>query len=704
MTPSYSSKAVLYVDPDELIDISDTGSADMRDLDILASQVDLITTMPVLDEVIRVSPELQEYYEVDLNDPDSIRSAASSIKSSIKARLRGDTLFIDITTDSKKSNLAYWIAKYTAKGFTSWTKKRYRSKTNEGVETLKLQQEQTQKELRVAQQTKLKFQKENDITNLEERLTLLDGQINANSTTLTQLNADQKLASLDIQTLESLGILPGKDHLEANKQSIGNNLESLILIESISQDVEFTKRYQDFKNASNKVKDLSTTLKDRHPDMLKARSEVENYRRVLVDTIAEFPDKLLAKADATKRRIDQLNSTMKDQQKEYLRLEELNGEYTILTQKEIIATAMVERIQSNIQDLEVTTDSRGNNIQIADEATKPNKINPNKNQTIMMGFLAGLGLSYGFLYLVNMMDKSIKSVEQAEQILQLPVLAAVPVSEPDGQQATSRLIMINSPNSTCSEAFRSLRVNIESMARQKSNKVVLFTSSMPSEGKTFTSINYAASLAQQGHRTLLIDMDLRKPAVGPEFKLKGDHVGVTDLLQSKEKLDQFPDLAIYEAADKFFVLHGGPHIDNPAEHLSGYAIEKIVEKAREHFDRVVIDSAPLGPVGDTLAVARLADMLCLVVRSAKTTSKVILRIIDTLHRHGHTPAGIVLNFLQNKTGKGSYYYYYSSDKEKEYTRSGYQRKQKTKESPKIAATDDVPKKKLSEFDNTTKIS
>jgi Mrp family chromosome partitioning ATPase len=137
----------------------------------------------------------------------------------------------------------------------------------------------------------------------------------------------------------------------------------------------------------------------------------------------------------------------------------------------------------------------------------------------MMGFLVGLGLSYGFLYLIHMMDKSIKSVEQAEQILQLPVLAAVPVSEPDGQQATSRLIMINSPNSTCSEAFRSLRVNIESMARQKSNKVVLFTSSMPSEGKTFTSINYAASLAQQGHRTLLIDMDLRKPAVGPEFKL-----------------------------------------------------------------------------------------------------------------------------------------------------------------------------------------
>jgi Mrp family chromosome partitioning ATPase len=73
-----------------------------------------------------------------------------------------------------------------------------------------------------------------------------------------------------------------------------------------------------------------------------------------------------------------------------------------------------------------------------------------------------------------------------------------------------------------------------------------------------------------------------------------------------------------------------------------------------------------------------------VVRSAKTTSKVILRIIDTLHRHGHTPAGIVLNFLQNKTGKGSYYYYYSSDKEKEYTKSGYQRKQKPKKSTEDA--------------------
>jgi succinoglycan biosynthesis transport protein ExoP len=287
------------------------------------------------------------------------------------------------------------------------------------------------------------------------------------------------------------------------------------------------------------------------------------------------------------------------------------------------------------------------------------------------------------------MDQSIKSVEQAEQVLQLPVLAAIPAAEPDGLEVKNRLIMKGSSNSSCSESFRSLRVNIESMNRSKSSKVVVFTSSMPSEGKTFTSINYAASLAQQGHKTLLIDMDLRKPAVAKDFGIEmSKYVGLTEIITSDEKLEQFPEFPVYQAAEGLSVLHGGPLIDNPAERLSSYAIERIVEKAREHFDRVVIDSAPLGPVGDTLTVARLADMVCLVVRSDKTPSKVILRIIDTLHRHGHTPAGIVLNFMKVKTGYGSYYYYYSSDKQPEITseKPPYKRKSGDVADSNIAST------------------
>ena len=380
---------------------------------------------------------------------------------------------------------------------------------------------------------------------------------------------------------------------------------------------------------------------------------------------------------------------MKDLTNEQETLSENSSKYSTLKANLERAEKLYDQVVSRIDELNIVVSSVPSSIKEYEDATDPQEVNNNTNQTILMGLIAGLALSYGYLYLLNVMDQSIKSVEQAEQVLQLPVLAAIPAAEPDGLEIKNRLIMKGSSNSSCSESFRSLRVNIESMNRSKSSKVVVFTSSMPSEGKTFTSINYAASLAQQGHKTLLIDMDLRKPAVAKDFGIEmSKYVGLTELITSDEKLEQFPEFPVYQAAEGLSVLHGGPLIDNPAERLSSYAVERIVEKAREHFDRVVIDSAPLGPVGDTLTVARLADMVCLVVRSDKTPSKVILRIIDTLHRHGHTPAGIVLNFMKVKTGYGSYYYYYSSDKQPEITseKPPYKRKSGDVAESNIAST------------------
>ena len=675
MTAHYRSTALLVVDTQQFVESDADASNDVRDLDILTTLVGRITTTPVLSHVIEISPELQAHYKVDLNDPRSINSASKKLGANITAKLRGDSLFIDLTATSGNRDLAYWAAKYVSTGYTNFLRINSRSKAMGGLVQLERGRELSQKDLEDAQKALIGFQAENNITNLKERKEQLETKNNGDRVVLDNLNLELRRIQNDLKDLESVGY--GKETSERdNPVNLTNEqLEVVSLIPSVAKNEDFKNIHSLYKAARTTVRNLEVDLKSKHPLMVDAVRNVNNTRRVLLETISDVPRSLYAQIKYQQQLIEELTQSVENQTSKLFEWEQLYMQQAALEQDLEIATKLIDNIKDQIQSIEFTAESEGTTIDLAEKATEPSTIEPNKTQRIILGVLFGLGLAYGYLYLMNMMDQSIKSVEQAEKVLQLPVLAAVPVSEINGKPTDSRLVMIESPNSTCSEAFRSLRVNIESMTRKKSNKVILFTSSIPSEGKTFTSINYASSLAQQGHRTLLIDMDLRKPAVGPEFKLGDEYVGVSDLLLSEDKLRQFPDLAIYEATEKLFVLHGGSHISNPSEHISGSAIEELILKARENFDRIVIDSAPLGPIGDTLSVARLADMLCLVVRSGKTTSKVVLRIIDYLHRHGHTPSGIILNFLRSNNKKGSYYYYYSSDKDKTYSKSGYQKKQ-----------------------------
>jgi succinoglycan biosynthesis transport protein ExoP len=674
MRPYYTSQATILVDQKEVLDVDAVTQADMRDVDILATQVDLIRTMPVLEHVILIAPELQDRFQVNTNDVLSIRDAASLLRSAIDAELRGDTLFIDITASSDTPDLAYQIAKHTSEGFVSYSRNQYTSSALSSIDTLQTAKTTAQDALRKAQQAMLQFQRKSNIANLEERKNLLQKQFSEVSAEVDSLENQVNTHEKHLDQIKKLGIDPNAGLSEENIEIISEYLRELTLIPSINEDSNFQKRFDRYEAAQNKVLDLAIDLKKRHPIMESAQKEASSVRRVLVQYVAEIPRNLEARLTISKGVMEVKKERMDQLDEELIHLDELTAQYTLLKQDLDIAKGLVEQVQGTIQGIELTSTTEGNHIRVQDEASPPSTIHPNKKQTVLMGGLIGILLSYALLYLLHAMDQSIKTVEQAEQVLQLPVIAAVPASEPDLLPAKSRQVMIDSPSSTCSEAFRSLRVNIESMARNRSNKVVLFTSSLPSEGKTFTSINYAISLAQQGHRTLLIDFDLRKPAIAKEFSIPNEYTGVTDLVLSKDKLEAYPDLAIYEASEKLFVLHGGNLIDNPAEHLAGNDIEKIVEKSKQTFDRIVIDSAPLGPVGDTLSVAGLADMVCLVVRSAKTTSKLVLRIIDSLHRHGQTPAGIVLNYVEVKANYGSYYYYYSNSKDKTYPNSGYKKK------------------------------
>jgi len=248
-------------------------------------------------------------------------------------------------------------------------------------------------------------------------------------------------------------------------------------------------------------------------------------------------------------------------------------------------------------------------------------------------------------------------------------------------------VVVEMPESPAAEAFRNLRAALSLLGPEVERKVSLFTSALPSEGKSFTSANYSLALAQQGYRVLLIDGDLRRPTLHrifrfPEAMKKNNFdedggAGVLDCLVGKADLASaarsIPAGEIDIVRDnvavtgkiqtlmggQLSVLAGGRRAPNPAEILAGSSFGQLVADASRLFDRVVIDSAPVLAVSDTLLMMPYVQTLCIVLQASKTPRQVIRRAISLLAKSGIRPAGLVLNRLPRGRGVG-YYYYYSS--------------------------------------------
>jgi capsular exopolysaccharide synthesis family protein len=198
---------------------------------------------------------------------------------------------------------------------------------------------------------------------------------------------------------------------------------------------------------------------------------------------------------------------------------------------------------------------------------------------------------------------------------------------------------------------------------EEERRVLLFVSAIPEEGKTYTSLNTAVVFAQQGLKTILIDFDLRRPSLHKAL-LKVDTlpIGLTDYFSGNARL---PSIVIPTEIENLSLIPAGHRAPNPAELLSSADIPKLFAQLLKRYDRIVVDSAPVNAVSDTLIVAPHADKTILVVRAGKTPRKAILRSLHLLRKAQAKMAGFVLNRLPSGRAASYYYYYYGDKYEKD---------------------------------------
>ena len=205
-----------------------------------------------------------------------------------------------------------------------------------------------------------------------------------------------------------------------------------------------------------------------------------------------------------------------------------------------------------------TREDAVHDVSIFEQASYPEfPFRPRKMLIAAASLAMGMLLSFGVVYLLHLLDTTVKSVDQAEGMFGVPVLGSVPRSaEVKGDD--ERLILAADPNSLCSEAFRTLRAAISLLGREDERKVTLFTSAVPSEGKTFCSSNFALATANQGRKTLIVDFDLRRPSVGKTFRIDEDHIGVSDCLLGKSTIEEAAIRTEYDNLDVMTAIRSFP--------------------------------------------------------------------------------------------------------------------------------------------------
>jgi capsular exopolysaccharide synthesis family protein len=314
---------------------------------------------------------------------------------------------------------------------------------------------------------------------------------------------------------------------------------------------------------------------------------------------------------------------------------------------------------------------RSASVQIVDQAKPSNApVRPNKKLNILLGMLFGLSIGVGIAFLLEFLDDSVKTGDDLER-LGLTVLGTIPLVYTDqiirrlkkqGRQFTdadlhrveAKMITRFSPKSPVSEAYRSLRTNIQFADIDVPKRVLMVTSTMSKEGKSTTTINLAITLTQTGSRVLLVDSDLRRPSLHNFFSLDKTY-GLTNVLIGSLSFD---DVIKHTEVANLDVITSGDIPPNPAELVSSESMLRFIELARSRYDYVLLDSPPVIAVTDAAVLATRVDGTLLVVGSGTVNKREVQRAVGLLKNVRSSVLGVVLNGLDIKKIYGSYYYYF----------------------------------------------
>ena len=315
---------------------------------------------------------------------------------------------------------------------------------------------------------------------------------------------------------------------------------------------------------------------------------------------------------------------------------------------------LLEKREENSISLAATADKG----KIIDAPSFIGKVSPKSSIIMLIALVLGLAIPAGILFLIEFFKYKIEGHEDVVKLTQIPVIADIPVaSDAAKKEGKADIVVHQNVNNLMEEIFRGLRTNIQFMLKSD-EKVMMFTSSTSGEGKTFVASNIGISLALLGKKVIMVGLDIRKPRLAELFQIDNHHNGITNLIvrdhNSWEDIqNQILSSGINSNLD---LLMAGPVPPNPGELVTRASLDNIIDQLKNHYDYVILDTAPVGLVNDSLQLGRLAN-LCVYVCRADYTPKASFGMINGLNAEKKLPnMCLVLNGVDLSKKKHSFYY------------------------------------------------
>lgn len=326
---------------------------------------------------------------------------------------------------------------------------------------------------------------------------------------------------------------------------------------------------------------------------------------------------------------------------------------------------LLQKREENSISLAATADKG----KLIDPPSFSGKVSPKSSMIMLIALIIGLAIPAGILFLLELFRYKIEGHEDVAKLTKLPIIADIAIAS-DSAKSKAGIVVHENKNNLMEEIFRGLRTNLQFIIKEH-EKVILFTSTTSGEGKTFIASNVAMSFALLGKKVVLVGLDIRKPRLAELFGIEDHQHGITNLLAKDEVKWQDIQNQIVSSGinNNLDILMAGPIPPNPAELVSRKNLDDIANLLKEHYDYIIVDTAPVGLVTDTLQIGRIADATVYVCR-ADYTPKSSFELINSLKQESKLPnMTIVLNGVD--LSKKKYGYYYGYGKYGKYGKYGY---------------------------------
>ena len=573
-------------------------------------------------------------------------SIVGAFKSHLKIELIPNSRLLNVNFESADPNLAPLVANTLVASYIDWNLA-LKVKSQQNVSLfLDEQVKESRRKLDASEQALQQYREKYGVAAISPQLS---GRMSEGSQDISR----QKLSQVNTQLVEAT-----KTRIEA-ETSYKNTLEiaryqgrAESIPEVVNSPVIIALKAQEVQLLRERA-EKSEKFGPKHHIMVTLNQDIENLKKKRSEEIRNIVNAMKNRYEVVLKQEQSLQRALGTSQGEAISRDKIAIQYQVLQQEVESNRSLYDMLLKRLKEVNVGEENRTVNIHAVDLAETPKgPARPRVQLNMLAAIFMGLILGGGMAFFIEYMDDTVKTPDDLKRYLNLPYLGPVPNFDIQGRNNNCpELVLMNDPKSQASEAYRAVRTGILFSTPDHSPRTLLITSVGAKEGKTLTSVNMAAAMAQAGQKVLMLDCDMRKPRIHKIFKNNNER-GLSNILVGEGDWDKF---ILPTPIPNLEYIPSGPIPPNPSELLGADRMQGLIEEIKERYDRIIIDSSPVGAVTDPVILSRLVEGVILVIKVGKTSRDLLTNTLARLKDVQARILGAVLNDIN--VGRDGYYYY-----------------------------------------------